>query len=172
MKKYIIILLISVLIPFILNSCVSIPAISKTSGVNQSYLNKLPKGVQYVFIEKETPMDELHGEIVNELINRGHRIQVNDTDLKYITTEGTDVGQSTLQRMVIKTTSEGNLSTSKIITEWMPGTSATTGASAASGIDINPQWAKAKWEVSRLGIAFAESLAIGKEIPDARVYVK
>ena len=52
----------------------------------------------------------------------------------------------------------------KITTEWRAGSEATTTASAMSGINVYSDWAIAKWEISRLGISFVESVAIACEI--------
>lgn len=42
-------------------------------------------------------------------------------------------------------------------------------ATAMSGIPMQSDWATASWEINRLGMAFAESLAIAKEIKEGTI---
>lgn len=79
--------------------------------------------------------------------------------MHYITTEGKDLGNSTLQRMLITIKGKGQDSKLKISTDWMPG------IMALDATDILArEWSSAHWGVSRPGIAFAESVAIANEV--------
>lgn len=138
--------------------CVGTGTIVGTSGLTQSELSTIPHGATEVII---TGADraQLYNLIVDALIQRGHRISHEDKERFYLTTEGKDVGQSTLQRMTIVVNANAE---AVIKTEWMPGMFATMIATGASGLDVNGSWEMAKYEASRLGIAFAESVAVGK----------
>ena len=144
-----------------MQSCVSVSMISSISGVKQKILTDIPKGVRIINVKKyNISADNLYEEVYNILLTRGHRIFKDDQKRHYITTEGRDIGESTLQRMTIVISENGKDSNLKITTEWKAGSDATTTASAMSGINVYSDWAIAKWEISRLGISFAESLAI------------
>src|SRR5690606_443390 len=122
----------------LLAGCISTNHISSTSGLNQSDLDAIPASAKeiYVTVPGATPQ-ALHEQVVNILIARGHRIQREDKERLYVTTEGKDVGESTLQRMVITTTEVPNVgAVTKIVSEWRAGTSATMGASAFSGLAV------------------------------------
>ena len=139
-------------------SCVGTSSITGTSGLSQAELSAIPKGATEVIIHGQD-RNELYERIVNILIQRGHRINREDKDRFYLTTEGKDVGESTLQRMTIVVSENAE---AIIRTEWMPGMQANTMATAFSGLDVTSTWETAKYEVSRLGIAFAESVAVAK----------
>lgn len=139
-------------------SCVGTSSITGTSGLSQAELSAIPKGATEVIIHGQD-RHELYERIVNTLIQRGHRINREDKDRFYLTTEGKDVGESTLQRMTIVVSENAEAT---IRTEWMPGMQANTMATAFSGLDVDSAWETAKYEVSRLGIAFAESVAVAK----------
>lgn len=139
-------------------SCVGTSSITGTSGLSQAELSAIPKGATEVIIQGQD-RNELYERIVNTLIQRGHRISREDKDRFYLTTEGKDVGESTLQRMTIVVSENAE---AVIRTEWMPGMQANTMATAFSGLDVTSTWETAKYEVSRLGIAFAESVAVAK----------
>lgn len=146
-------------------SCVGTSSITGTSGLSQAELSAIPKGATEVIIHGQD-RNELYERIVNTLIQRGHRINREDKDRFYLTTEGKDVGESTLQRMTIVVSERdfclGDCAEAVIRTEWMPGMQANTMATAFSGLDVTSTWETAKYEVSRLGIAFAESVAVAK----------
>lgn len=157
----------SILLSILMLSCISISQISTTSGVNEEYLSNIPKGARIVVVDKKNiSTDSLYEEVYAILLFRGHRILKDDKEKHYITTDGKDVGQSTLQRMTLITSKKENGSQLKITTEWKGGTEASAAATAISGIHIQADWFLAKWEISRLGIAFAESVSIAKEIKD------
>lgn len=139
-------------------SCVGTSSITGTSGLSQAELSAIPKGATEVIIHGQD-RHKLYERIVNILIQRGHRINREDKDRFYLTTEGKDVGESTLQRMTIVVSEDAEAT---IRTEWMPGMQANTMATAFSGLDVTSTWETAKYEVSRLGIAFAESVAVAK----------
>jgi hypothetical protein len=156
---------ISIFVLIFMQSCVSVSMISSMSGVKQKILTDIPKGVRIINVKKHNiSADNLYEEVYNILLTRGHRIFKDDQKRHYITTEGRDIGESTLQRMIIVISENGKDSNLKITTEWKAGSDATTTASAMSGINVYSDWAIAKWEISRLGISFAESVAIACEI--------
>ncbi len=160
----------SILISYLMISCVSVSHISSTSGVRAEYLKNIPKGAEVVIVDKNNiSADSLYEEVYTILLTRGHRILKDDKNRHYITTEGKDVGQSTLQRMVIVITENENSSKLKITTEWKAGTEASAMASSMSSIPIQSDWSFAKWQIDRLGIAFAESVAIANEIKGGKI---
>jgi hypothetical protein len=160
----------SILISSLMIGCISVSHISTTSGVKEEYLSNVPKGAEVVIVNKNNiSADSLYEEVYTILLSRGHRILKDDKERHYITTEGKDVGQSTLQRMTLVITEKENSSQLRITTEWKGGTEASAMATAMSGIPIQSDWSLAKWEINRLGIAFAESVAIANEIKDGKI---
>lgn len=152
-------------------SCIGVSHIMSISGANESLLREIPKGSKIVIVEKPNASeDELYNEVYKILLSRGHRVQKDDPVRHFITTEGKDVGESTLQRMTIVVTAITNGAKLTINTEWKGGTDANIMATAVSGIPIYSTWAEAKWEVNRLGIAFSESVVIGSQIENGYLY--
>lgn len=163
-------LLAFVLLFSLMQACISVSQISATSGLEEEYLRNIPQYARIVYVEKNniTP-DDLYEEVYTILLLRGHRILKDDKARHYITTEGKDIGQSTLQRMTLVVIEEENGSKVKISTEWKGGTEANATATAISGMPVESDWGMARWESSRLGIAFAESVAIAKEIKNGEI---
>ena len=161
---------ISTLILFSMMGCISVSNITTTSGVEESLLSNIPEESKLIIVDKKNiSADSLYEEIYTILLSRGHRISKDDKSRHYITTEGKGVGQSTIQRMTVVVTENGNDSKMKITTEWKAGTEATATASSMSGMAIQSEWGPAKWEVNRLGIAFAESVAIASKIKNGNI---
>jgi hypothetical protein len=153
------------------SGCIGVSYITATTGANESLIRDIPRGSKVVIVEKENiEEDDLYNEVYDILLSRGHRIQKDDHVRHFITTEGKDVGESTLQRMTLVVTGTANGAKLKITTEWKPGTQATLMATAVSGIPIFSDWAEAKWEINRLGIAFSESVVIASQIKNSYVY--
>ncbi|HBG42052.1 MAG TPA: hypothetical protein DDW85_11690 [Porphyromonadaceae bacterium] len=152
--------------------CISTSHIAQTSGLSELKLKSIPDGAKEVIIIKNIPADDLYEEIMYTLITRGHRISKGDKEMKYVVTEGKDVGQSTLQRLTAFVTEKEGVSTAVIKSEWKAGTEASMGASMFAGFGISVDWAKAEWKTGRPGIAFAESVAIANEIKDSEVTFK
>lgn len=173
MKIYIMrnaILIFMIIIILLLSGCIGISTISKTSGINIGQLNSIPAKSKIVLVSKaNTSADSLYDELFSILLSRSHRIYKDDKTRHYITTEGKDVGESTLQRMTIVITETESSSRAKITTEWKAGADAAALGSAISGIAYQAGWAQVYWEASRLGIAFAESVAIAIEIKEGKV---
>ena len=159
-------LTMQILISSLMIGCIGVSHISITSGVGENYLKNIPNGAEVVIVEKKNiSADSLYEEVYNTLLSRGHRILRDDKERHYITTEGKDVGKSTLQRMTLVINEKESSSQLRITTEWKGGTEASAAATAASGIQVQSAWAAAKWEKnSRLGIAFAESVAIAHQL--------
>ncbi|MFO8128582.1 MAG: hypothetical protein R6T99_01610 [Bacteroidales bacterium] len=154
-----------ILLSSLMIGCIGVSHISQTSGVSIGYLAYIPENAKFVILDKDNiSADSLYEEVYVVLLSRGHRIFKDDKERHYITTEGKDLGQSTLQRMTIVVTEKENGSQLKIATEWKGGTQASITATAISGIPVNPDWEVAKWVTGRQGIAFAESVAIVSEI--------
>lgn len=155
-------------IPFVLliffSSCIGLSHIAQTSGLNEDDLSLIPKDASEVIIEKDIPALEMYNEIYSSLLLRGHRIDKDDKERYYITTEGKDVGQSTLQRSTIVINENNGTSKAIIRSEWKPGTTATMGTSMFAGIALSTDWEQAKWETGRPGIAFAEGYSIAKSV--------
>lgn len=143
---------------FLFAGCIGTGTIVGTSGLSQSELASIPHRATEVIVTGQDRA-QLYDRIVDALIQRGHRIGHEDKERFYLTTEGKDVGQSTLQRMSIVVNDKAE---AVIKTEWMPGMFATMIATGASGLDVDGSWEVAKYEGSRLGIAFAESVAVAK----------
>jgi hypothetical protein len=160
-----------IIILLVITGCMGVSHISTSSGIDTGSLNQIPKGSKVIFAEKkDISINDYYEEVLKILMLRGHRILKEDKQRYYITTEGKDVGQSTLQRMTLFITSENNSCILKINTEWKGGTEAAAMATAMSGIPVHSDWAIASWEINRLGMAFAESLAIAKEINNAEIF--
>ena len=87
----------------------------------------------------------MYNEIYSSLLLRGHRIDKDDKERYYITTEGKDVGQSTLQRSTIVINENNGTSKAIIRSEWKPGTTATMGASMMGLLFY--RLGEAKWEL-------------------------
>lgn len=153
----------------LLSAFITTQTISKTSGLNSEYLNRIPAGAEEIVITKVISPDSLYEEIYSILLSRGHRIDKDDKERYYLTTEGNDVGESTLQRMVVLITEQEVESVAKIKTEWKPGTTATIMASSMSDVPVESEWTKARWENNRLGIAFGESVVIAKQVEKAKI---
>lgn len=157
-----------VLVLFLLTSCVSMSHITETSGLNEDFLKEIPKEAKVVIIQKNISADKLYDEVYTILLSRNHRIAKDNNETHYITTEGKDVGLDTFQRMNIFITESGGMSIMKITAEWKPTVKTTDIVSAMAGRS-NKSWIVAKWSTDRHGIAFAESVAIAKEIRDGYI---
>jgi hypothetical protein len=168
MKKIILFTLVS----FLLTSCFTMQKISEISNLSEDELNEIPNEAKEVLIKKECSAKDLYNDIYDILIDKGHRINKSDEDRYYITTEGRDVGESTLQRMTISVKEDDNIANAKILTDWKAGSAATAGAQAATGLYIQSDWQPAKWEISRLGNAFAETVYIAKQVENSEISYK
>ena len=164
------VLLISILVVF--TGCVSVSHIAQTTGVSESQLNTISKNASEIIVEKSISASGLYEEVYSVLISRGHRISKDDKERYYITTEGKDAGESTLQRSTIVISEGDGVSTALIRSEWKPGTEAAMGASIMAGIGISSDWSQAKWETGRPGIAFAEGLAIANSVKNGKITFK
>lgn len=168
MKK---ILLLSVLL-ILLTGCISTSHIAQTSGLSEVELKMIPKGAKEVILQKDVTASELYEEIYSSLLLRGHRIAKDDKERHYIMTEGKDVGQSTLHRLTVLVTENEGKSSATIRTEWKPGTDAVMGASIATGVGISADWSQSEWTTDRLGLAFAESVAVANGVKDGKITFK
>lgn len=167
MNKILLFIGLPVIILLVMTGCLGVSHISASSGLDEGSLNKIPAGAKIIYVEKKNAsISEFYEELISVLMSRGHRIMKEDKERHYVTTEGKDIGQSTLQRMTLFITEKNNSCILKITTEWKAGTEATAMASAMGGIPMQSEWSTASWEINRLGMAFAESLAIAKGIKD------
>jgi len=149
-------------------ACISTLTISNTSGLSQEEIDQIPKGASKVIVKMHgvTP-DALYNDIYAALIKRGHRVMKSDKEHHYITTEGKDIGESTMQRMTIVITNESDYCQAIITSEWKAGSQSATTASMIAGMPITNEWGRVVFEVNRMGIAFAECVAVAREIPGA-----
>jgi hypothetical protein len=167
MKKSI---LLGIILSLLISSCGSILDIATVTGVKEESLNTIPKGARTIVVIKPgVSADSLYEELFTVLLSRGHRILKEDKVRHYITTEGKDIGMSTLQRMTLVITDFGSNATLKINSEWKAGAEASLMASGISGLNYNADWASATWEISKLGIAFAEGLAVAQGIKNSSI---
>jgi hypothetical protein len=167
MKRFLLLVGFPMMILSVMTSCIGVSHISSTSGLDEESLKGIPPKAKVIYVErKDTSIDNYYEEVISILMSRGHRIMREDKERHYITTEGKDVGESTLQRMTLLITENNSICILKITTEWKAGAEAAGMASAMGGMSIQPEWATASWEINRLGIAFAESFAIAKAIKD------
>lgn len=143
-----------------LSSCITVSHVAQTSGIDESKLKEIPENSSEVILEKDVTPQELFNEVYASLLLRGHRISKDDKERLYITTEGKDVGQSTLQRSTIVVSEIDNGAKAVIKSEWKPGTSAALGGSMFAGVALSLEWEQATWVNGRPGIAFAEAFAI------------
>lgn len=159
---------IPVIIAIFLNSCISTVNISKTSGLSEEDLNEIPLNSKIVLIERaDNTAKTMYDEIVDILIDRGHRIIKEDKERNYLLTEGKDLGESTSQRMTIVVTNTDHLSKAKILTEWKPTVNAVT---TAGGVAVQTDWQAATYRVNKIaGIAFAETVSVAKKIKDGKI---
>ena len=158
-------LLLTFIISIFCSSCIGVSHIIATTGASESLVNEIPKGAKVVFVEKENITEaDLFNEVYTILLSRGHRIQKDDPNRYYIMTEGKDVGQSTLQRMTLVVTKTEKGAKLKINTEWKPGTGTNIMVAGATSIPVYLDWAEAKWEINRLGIAFSERLVLARQL--------
>jgi hypothetical protein len=116
-----------ILLVLILSSCgITLNTISDYYGIDKNLLYDIPENSEVIIVEKSNyNIDELYEDIFRILIERGHRISKDDKVRHYITTEGIDIGYSTLQRMTITLKQIENKASIRILTEWMAGTDAT-----------------------------------------------
>lgn len=153
------------LLAITMTGCISVATISTTSGLNSGNLSGIPADSEIVIVEKEnSTADVLFEEVITILLSKGHRIDRDDKKRYYITTEEKNVGKSTLQRMTLVIHETDNKAVLRITTEWKEVTEAIVMLSATFGVTAQSQWSGAKWKINRLGIAFAESVAIASEI--------
>ena len=162
LPKLTIILATLLLLSSAMTSCGSVIDIAATSGLNQSYLDQIPQGVSIVYVNKKNvSADSLYEEVFTVLLSRGHRISKEDKARLYITTEGKDVGEWTMQRMAILIVETQDGADLKISTERKPRYQGSEG----SMID----WGIARWVIHEGRVAFAESVAIATEIEDGTI---
>jgi len=158
-------------IAILLTGCYTAQQLSQTSGLSEPAIAEVPSGAKVIIAEVENnDVSALFDEVMDILIERGHRIENSDKERHYVTTEGKSLGESTLQRMniFISTLSETNCRVT-IRTDWKPGTQGQAVASFVAGININAEWEEASWEINRLGIALAESIMVAKQINKATI---
>lgn len=154
-----------IIFSFFLSGCIGLSDIADVSGVEEQSLRDIPPKAEAIIVEKsDVSADAFYEEVIDILLSRGHRILREDKQRHYLTTEGKDVGQSTLQRMVLTISKAGDSVELKILTEWKGGTEASIMASSMSGIPVVSEWATASWELNRPGIAFSESYAVATQI--------
>ncbi len=148
------------------NGCISTSSISSLMGVPEEELNRIPKGAKNIIVTiNNATSNEVYSQIKNALIERSHRIEKDDKESFYLTTEGKDVGESTLQRMVISISKVQNDCRIVLNTEYKPGMEAQMLATGMTGINVNTDWTEVVYDIkTRSGIAFIETYIIAKRI--------
>lgn len=170
MNKNIVPILAILLILITGNGCITTSRIALTCDVNEDYLLTIPDSSQTVIVSKNNILaDTLHNEVLGILFDRGHTIAVNDTVGKYIYTKGKLLGLATVQRMKIVTVDNMGNSKLSITAEWRPETDGAAVDQAMNLLPINADWQQAKWGINMAGVAFAECVALAKEIKGGEI---
>lgn len=151
--------------PVLFYSCVS------QNFVSQEEYDTIPKGSEVIEVYSEQNSDSLFKQVYSLLIESGFRIDTQNKEMHSISSEGKDVGQSTLGRfnIFIKDSHKGSLLT--IRTEWMPGANAQMMAGAMSGLKIYTQWSTARFgDKGRPEFTFLYGVHFAKKISGSVKY--
>ena len=155
---------------FLMAGCHSVSKVCETGDMNADYLKKIPHLANRIYVtEQGISADKMCDELLNILASRNHMTVLVDREKHYIATETKDVGNSTLQRMIISIKETGEDSQMEIITQWRSGSKAVGFAYPVAGYSLQEDWAHTQWEKNRLGIALAESAAIANEFKNGAV---
>jgi hypothetical protein len=164
------ILAVIILSVFFIAGCKSVSSVSETGDLKADYLKKIPHLANRIYVKEQgVSADKMCDELLNILASRNHMTVMVDRERHYITTDTKDVGNSTLQRMIISIKENGEDSEMEIITQWRSGSKAVGFAYPVAGYSLQEDWAHTQWEKNRLGIALAESAAIANEFKDGAV---
>lgn len=163
-------LTLSMLCIFLMVRCQSTSKIVATNSMNSDFVKEIPHLANRIYVTKQgISPDNMLEELRNILLSRGHVIVIYDKSKHYIVTDTKDVGNSTLQRMTFAIKQNNGDSQLKITTEWKSGSKAKGFVFPVSGYCLQQDWAPARWEKNRLGIAFAESAVIAHQFKDGLV---
>jgi hypothetical protein len=140
--------------------------------IKGNLINKIPENADRVIVISNA--DSLFHKVKLALVQNDFRIDDSDKSTKSITTEGKDIGKSTVVRYTIF------IKGTKIVgtAGWMPGASkkATTEllTGALTGISTNPNtgWRKAEWKKGRYKSAFASLVGLLQKIPHTKIKFK
>lgn len=152
-------------ISFLLQSCLTWPVL-RNSTTNE--VIQIPKGAKEVYISSQVALDSVFNNLVITLMSNGHRIQKEDKDRLYLTTEGHDIGQSTFQRMVVS--KQGNRL--KILTEWKLGSDVNNLVNSMTKVNNQADWQPCYYYMGRPALAFAETIKLATTLEDVEVEIK
>lgn len=153
------------------SSCIGTQHLQQTSGLTEAITREIPVNANTVTVtQSQTTPYQLYEYLIQTAISRGHRIDHEDKERYYFTTQGKDVGNSTLQRMTVSVMKiSESVSEATINTEWMGGTFVNSMYSGMMGASVDQEWETAYWMKGRPGIAFAESVSVAWKIPRGKV---
>jgi hypothetical protein len=149
--------------------CITTQKIASHTSLKIEELRRIPKGTSTILATSNQSADSTFQTIKSILFQRGHRIQNVDKKMRYISTEGHEIGYSTLQRMTINVNKQANGCSVDIRTEWKPGAGA-PGAAESSAQEN--EWQKAYWSSGRPNVALAESYAICNNLKTQKISFK
>lgn len=156
MKTIVILMIFS---SFLLCSCVT------QSFITKDEYKMIPKGSEIIEVYSDQKPDDLFKNVYSLLLENGFRIEKENKEMHTISTDGKDIGQSTLGRfnIFIKENNSGSLLTLR--SEWKPGADAQMMAGAMSGLNIYSQWNTARFgDTGRPDLVFSYSVSFAKKI--------
>ncbi len=151
--------------------CITTQQVKQSSGLTEAITRDIPLNSSIVTVtQSQTTPQQLYNYLFQIAVSRGHRIETEDKERFYFTTQGKDVGTSTLQRMTVSVMKiSDSISEATIHTDWMGGTSVNSMYSGMMGASVTQEWERAYWMKGRPGIAFAESVSVAWKIPRGKV---
>jgi len=137
MHKY----LLFILFAGLLAGCVSTGDL-----VDDDVTRKLSNGNERISYHYPGERSALYDKIYEALLRDGFRIDQENEKRGHISTQGKDVGQSTMLRMQIFIEDDGeNRSMANFRAQYKPGADAEMGAQAFSGLTVDADYEKAVW---------------------------
>lgn len=162
MKKYLILLLISILFA----SC----SPSYQSILPKETQSLIPPNANKVILYSDFSSDSLFNEALNVLINENIRIVNENKELGYISTEGKHIGEGTLLRMNIRITKIKDVSTLSSSSEWMADAETMSTVNAIFGTSLQQEWKPASREdIGKTDYAYEKMIEIIQKIPHTKI---
>ncbi len=151
--------------------CITAYQVKQSSGLTEAITRDIPLNASTVTVtQSQTTPKDLYEYLIQITVSRGHRIEKEDKERFYFTTQGKDVGTSTLQRMTVSVMKlSDDKSEATIHTDWMAGTDMNALYSGMMGVSVDMKWERAYWMKGRPGIAFAESVSVAWKVPRGKV---
>ena len=157
----------------ILSGCISYTRIGGVVGLSEEYLMEIPDSSKNVIVDKENiTADSLFKEVRYILYLMDHEVAVEDPVGKYILTRPKVLGLDTEQRMKLIVVDNLGSSRLTISADWRGETDIHSVDQAMTGIPIEKDWDEARWGLNMSGVAFAECVAVGKQIQEGKVSFK